>query len=325
MTTFIVQRLLSLIPLVLAVALFSFVLIDAAPGDFLTELSLNPHVSPETIASLRTKYGLDRPWYIQYFKWVRGMATGDFGYSFSYNRPVLDLIGERVINTSLLALISLLFALTISIPFGVIAALYRYKWIDKVLCSFSFLILSFPSLFLSLLAMLFAASSGWFPIGGTRSLGYENLSSIRKLTDFLHHAFLPALVLSLRISAIYVRQVRVTLLDVLSQDYIRTARAKGLPKRMVIFKHGLRNALNPLISMFGNSLASLLSGAFVVEVVISWPGIGSLTLTALLSRDPYLLMACLTYASILLLGGNLLADLLLAFTDPRVRFVRANP
>jgi len=179
-------------------------------------------------------------------------------------------------------------------------------------------------LFLSLLAMLFAANSGWFPIGGARSLGYENLSFIRKLTDFLHHAFLPAFVLSLRMSAIYLRQVRANLLDVLSQDYIRTARAKGLPKRMVIFKHGLRHALNPLISMFGNSLASLLSGAFVVEVVMSWPGIGTLTLSALLSRDLYLLMACLIYASILLLGGNLLADLLLAFTDPRVKFVRAN-
>jgi peptide/nickel transport system permease protein len=313
------RRLLVLIPLLLAVALCSFFLVRIAPGDYFTELSANPQISEETIAALREQYAPDRPWYQQFAGWMGRVLRGDFGYSFACNCPVSTLIFERVLNTTVLALASLLLGLLIALPLGALVAGYRRLWLDRALSFLTSLSLSLPSFLVALLAVLLAAKTGWFPIGGVHSLDYEKYSAAGKFSDFLHHLILPATVLAVRQIPAYLRQTRVSMIEALSQDYILTARAKGLTDRSVNFKHAFRNAAGPLISMFGNSIGSLLSGAFVVEVIMSWPGLGSLAVSSLLSRDLNVLVASLIYAALLLALGNLLGDLLLAAADPRIR------
>jgi len=317
MLRLVIRRVLFLIPLLLAVALCSFFLVRLAPGDFFSELSANPQISEETISALRERYAPDQPWHWQFVGWLARALRGDFGYSLACNCPVSELIVERVMNTTALALAGLLLGLLIALPLGSVS--HRFPWLDRALAFISSLSLSLPSFLLALLAVLLAAKTGWFPIGGVRSLDYEKFSAPGKLADFLHHLILPATVLAVRQAPVYLRQTRASMLEALSQDYILTARAKGLAERGVIFKHAFRNAANPIISMLGNSVGSLLSGAFIVEVVMSWPGLGSLAVSSLLSRDLYALIACLIYAALLLALGNLLGDLLLAAADPRLR------
>jgi peptide/nickel transport system permease protein len=315
----VIRRVTALLPLLLAVALCSFFLIRLAPGDFLSDLTANPQISEETISALREQYALDRPWQSQFAAWLGRVLRGDLGYSFACNCPVSTLIAERVFNTTMLALTGLLQALLFALPLGAFAAERRSRLPDRVLAFISSLFLSLPSFLLALLAVLLAAKTGWFPIGGVQSLDYEQFSVMRKLSDYLHHLILPAAVLAVRQMPAYFRQMRSSMLESLSQDYTLTARAKGLAVRSIIFKHAFRNAVNPIISMFGASVGSLLSGAFVVEVVMSWPGLGSLAVSSLLSRDLDALIACLIYAALLLALGNLLGDLLLAAADPRLR------
>ena len=310
----------------LAVALGSFFLVRLAPGDFLAEMSLNPQVSPETLARLREQYALDQPWYAQFGKWLTGAVRGDFGYSFACHCPASSLIYERLRNTLALALAGLALTLLVALPLGLLAAKPHNKagasLLDRLLQFLSALSLSTPSFLLALLGIVFAARTGWFPIGGVHSLDYEGLSAAGRTTDFLHHLILPATVLALRFIPGFFRQLRASLIEALSQDYILPARAKGLSDRAVLLRHAFRNSINPLISMLGNSLGSLLSGAFIVEVIMSWPGLGSLTVSSLLSRDLYVLVACLVFSALLLALGNLLADILLALTDPRIRHPR---
>ncbi|MDX2041606.1 MAG: ABC transporter permease [Acidobacteriota bacterium] len=313
------QRFISLLPLLLAVALGSFLLVRLAPGDFLTEMSLNPQVSAETLARLREQYALDQPWYAQFGKWLAGIVRGDFGYSFAYSCPASGLVYERLLNTALLATTGLVLTLSLALPLGLLAANQRGKAIDRALVFLSALSLSTPSFLLALLAVVFAARSGWFPIGGVRSLDSEQLSATGRLADFAHHLILPATVLAIRQFPGFFRQLRAELLEILTQDYVLAARAKGLPERTIFIKHAFRNAINPLITMLGNSIGSLLSGAFIVEAIMSWPGLGSLTVSSLLSRDLFVLVACLIFAALLLALGNLLADVLLALADPRIR------
>ena len=319
MLKLILQRSIALIPLILAVALGSFLLVRLAPGDFLAEMSLNPQVSQETLIRLREQYALDQPWYEQFGKWLAGIVRGDFGYSFAYNCPAGGLIYERLLNTALLALAGLGLTLFAALPLGLIAAKKRGGVIDRILVSLSALSLSTPSFLLALLAIVFAARTGWFPIGGVHSLDSEKLSTTGRLADFAHHLILPASALAFRQFPGFFRQLRASLLETLAQDYILTARAKGLPEQTIFLKHALRNAINPLITMLGNSIGSLLSGAFIVEAIMSWPGLGDLTVSSLLGRDLYVLVACLIFAAALLALGNLLADVLLALTDPRIR------
>ena len=318
----IVWRTLALIPLLLAVALFTFLLLHLSPGDFLSELSANPQVAAETVAGLRKQYGLDQPWYVQFGKWLGQIARGDFGYSFACQCPVGSLVAERVFNTVALAAGSLLLALLIALPLGALAAWRRARGstslLDRMLSFSATLSLSLPSFLLALLAVLLAARTGWFPVGGVQSLDHERFSTAGKFADYLHHLILPATVLALRQMPAYWRQMRAGMLEILAQDYILAARARGLGESRILFKHAGRNALNPILSMFGNSIGSLLSGAFIVEAVMSWPGLGSLAVNALLSRDLYVLLACLILAAALLAAGNLLSDLLLAAADPRI-------
>ena len=319
MRNLILRRLLASIPLLFLVALAAFALLQLAPGDFWAELQLNPQIAPETRAALRVQYGLDQPWYVQFAHWLAQVARGNLGYSFAYNQPVTQLIGARLFNTVTLALAALLLALLIAVPSGVLACDRRFRAIARALSALATVIISLPSLVLALLAVLLAARTGWFPLGGASGLDAETLTPLGKLTDYLWHLLLPALVLAARQVPGYFRQVRASVHETLTQDFILTARAKGLPERRILFKHALRNALNPVVSMFGNSLSSLLSGAFVVEAVLSWPGLGRLAVEALLSRDLFVLLGCLLYAALLLALGNLLADVLLLTLDPRIR------
>ena len=309
-----------MIPLLLGITFFSFLIISLAPGDFLTTMSMNPQVSKETIEQLRSQFGLDKPWYVQYFKWLWNALHLDFGYSFSSRISVFTLVRERLLNTFILALSAAVFAWGLAIPLGIISAVKQNTWVDRTSSLVSFLGLSIPEVFFALLMIMFAAKTGWFPVGGMKSIDYAYLSLFGQALNLLHHLILPTVVLGSISMAGRMRQMRANLLDVLLQDYVTTARAKGLSERVVILKHALRNAINPMITLFGFTLARLLSGAFLVEVVMSWPGLGRLTLDALFARDLYLVMGALLMASVLLIIGNLVADILLLFADPRISY-----
>ncbi|MEP7029219.1 MAG: ABC transporter permease [Candidatus Eisenbacteria bacterium] len=321
MRTFLLRRALSLVPLLLGVTLVAFLLIYLAPGDFLSQMAENPTISPETIEAMRSKFGLDQPWFIQYFLWLKNVFLHlDFGQSFAYRQPVFSVIMPRLGNTLILALSAAFVAWGLAIPLGILSAVRQYSWEDKAASLFAFIGLSIPELFFALLMMYMAATTGWFPVGGMRSLDYNDLSFGGKLLDIGYHLVLPALVLGTVPTAGRMRQMRANLLDVLRLDYVTTARAKGLDEGKVIFKHAVRNAINPLITLFGFTIASLLSGSFIVEIVMAWPGLGSLTLEALLKQDLYLVMGSVVIAATMLVLGNLIADILLAVADPRIKY-----
>lgn len=309
-----------MIPVLLGISLLTFMVMQLAPGDFLSQMELNPQVSADTIASMRARFGLDQPWYIQYLLWIKNIFLHlDFGESFSRHQPVFGVLSTALFNTFLLAMSAAFLTWTLAIPLGILAAVKQHSWLDKVSSLVAFLGLSVPEVFLALLLILFAAKTGWFPIGGMRSLNYDELAWWGKLLDVLHHMVLPAIVLATVPLAGRMRQMRGNLLDVLHADYVTTARAKGLPEHTVIMKHAVRNAINPLVTLFGYTLGALLSGAFLVEVVMSWPGLGRITIEALIARDLYLIMGSVMMASSVLILGNLVADILLAITDPRIK------
>jgi peptide/nickel transport system permease protein len=315
----ILRRLLHMIPVLLGISLLTFVIMQLAPGDFLSTMELNPQVSAQSIAAMRARFGLDQPWYVQYVLWLKNIFLHlDFGESFSRHQPVFGVLRTALFNTFVLAGAAAVLAWALAIPLGILAAVKQNTWVDRVSSLAAFVGISVPEVFLALLFILFAAKTGWFPVGGMRSLDYEGLSWWGKAADLLHHLVLPAVVLATVPLAGRMRQMRANLLDVLRADYVTTARAKGLPERDVVLKHALRNALNPLITLFGYTLGTLLSGAFLVEVVMSWPGLGRITIDALVARDLYLIMGSVMMASTLLILGNLVADILLAVTDPRI-------
>lgn len=291
-----------------------------APGDFLTRMELDPQVSPQAIDSMRERFGLDRPWTVQYLLWLKNVFLNlDFGESFSRHRPVFEVLAPAAANSLVLALTAAVLTWALAIPLGILAAVKQHTWVDRSASLVAVLGISVPEVFLALLLLLAAARTGWFPLGGMVSLDHDSLSWSGRFADRLHHLVLPAVVLASVPLASRMRQMRGSLLEVLRADYVTTARAKGLPERTVILKHATRNALNPLITLFGYTLGGLLSGAFLVEVVMSWPGLGRLTLDALLTRDLYLIMGSVLMASSLLVVGNLAADLLLVAADPRLR------
>ncbi|MFQ6102877.1 MAG: ABC transporter permease [Candidatus Glassbacteria bacterium] len=320
MIPFILRRLLHAIPLILLICLFSFFLIDIAPGDFLSQMSLDPQVSQQSIEAMRTRFGLDKPWYVQYFLWLKNVLLHlDFGHSLSYKVPVFSLIKSRLFNTLLLTLAAAFVTWVMAIPFGILAAWKRNTFLDRSLSVVSYFGLSMPEVLSALLLLFFAARSGYFPTGGMRSIDHEAMSLAGKMFDILHHLMLPALVLGIVPVASRMRQMRANLLEALGADYVTYARAKGLPERIVVLRHALRGALNPMVTLFGYTIASLLSGSLLVEVIMSWPGIGRLTVESLKAQDLYLTMGAVLTSSVMLILGNLLADLLLALLDPRIR------
>ncbi|HUA38207.1 MAG TPA: ABC transporter permease [Candidatus Sulfopaludibacter sp.] len=320
MLNYVLKRLLHMIPLLLGVSLLTFLLMALAPGNFFTALQQNPQISQETIRQLQAQFHLDKPWYVQYVFWLKSVVLhGDFGYSMAYKIPATSLIVARLWNTFLLSFFALVIAWGVAMPLGIWAAVKKGSWVDHS-CSFiAFVGLSIPDVLLSLLALWFAAATGWFPVGGAQSPLYDFMPPLQQFWDRVHHLILPAIVLAAADLAGIMRQMRSNLLDTLRAEYVTAARARGLGEGGVIYKHALRNAINPLLTMFGYSLAYLLSGAFIVENIMAWPGLGRLTMEAFFAKDSYLVVDCVVMATGLLVVGNFIADLLLAWSDPRIR------
>lgn len=319
MLSFIIRRFFFLLPLLLGITLVVFVLMQAAPGDFLTPMLAQRDIPDELVEALRQEYGLNQPWYLQYFYWLGQVVQGNLGYSWTYKLPVTDLIGSRLFATFLLSLCSMVLAWGLAIPLGVLAAIYKGSIFDRISAGFAYVALSLPEFFLALLAVYFAARTGWFPTGGATSIQYDFLPAGAQVLDRLHHLILPAIVLGLGGVAGIMRIMRANFLDAIRADYVNTARAKGLPEGTVMFRHVLRNAINPLVSTFGLSLAGLLSGALLVENVMNYPGLGQMIYQAFLREDRYVVLAAVMMSCTLLVIGNLIADILLAITDPRIR------
>jgi len=321
MRTYVLRRILQILPLLLGISALTFLLLQLAPGDFLNQFAENPAISPEMLDSMRRRFGLDQPWWVQYGMYLKNVLFHfDFGESFSRHQPVFVVLREGLANTLMLAGAAAVVTWGLAIPLGVWAAVRQYSWIDKGLSLVAFVWLSVPEILSGLLLLMLAARTGWFPVGGMRSIDYEDLDWIGKTIDILRHRALPAFVVGLIPLASRMRQMRGNLLDVLRLDYVTTARSKGLDEHVVVFKHALRNALNPMITLFGYTLGALLSGSFIAEIIFSWPGLGRLTLDALLTQDQYLVMGAILMASVMLILGNLIADLLLAAADPRITY-----
>lgn len=318
-TRLVLRRIVSAIPTLLLVSALSFALIGAAPGDALSALEQDPRVGPETIARLRQEYGLDQPLAVRYVRWLSSVVRGDLGASLTEHIPVTSLIGSRLCNTLKLSLTATLLAWLLALPLGVLAAVRRNSWIDRVSSAFALVSVSTPRIVLAILALLFAARTGLFPVGNIRSLNLPNDFSFASLADSLRHLALPALVMSLPLAAVYLRQMRAGMIEALSADFIRTARAKGLSERVVVMRHAMRAAINPLITLFGYAIAALLSGSIIVETVMAWPGVGQLAVQAVRLRDIPVLMGVVLLSSVMILLGNLIADILQVVADPRLR------
>jgi peptide/nickel transport system permease protein len=321
MRTYVLRRVLQTLPLLVGISVLTFLLLQLTPGDFLNQMAENPAISPEAISAMRTRFGLDQPWYVQYGLYLKNIVLHfDFGESFSRHQPVFQVLREGLGNTLLLAGAAAVVTWGLAIPLGMWAAVRQHAWVDRILSLMAFVWLSVPEILSGLLLLMLAARTGWFPVGGMRSLDYDELNIGWKIADLLHHLALPALVVGLVPLASRMRQMRGSMLDVLRMDYVTTARSKGLDERVVLYKHALRNALNPMITLFGYTLGALVSGSFIAEIIFSWPGLGRLTLDAILTQDQYLVMGSVLMASLVLIAGNLIADLLLALADPRISY-----
>ena len=318
MIKFILVRLLQAIPTIIGVTFISFLIIKLAPGDFLDQLKLNPQISPETIERLKKIYGLDQPVLVQYLKWLKSAVLFDLGYSFQYHAPVTELILERVPNTLLLSVSSAILSWTLAIPLGTLAAFREGSKVDKLIQAYAYSFMSIPSFFLAFLFLFFASKTGWFPIGGVQSPDFEKLSFVGKILDVLHHLFVPAMTLALVSLAGLTRLVRSAVIEVLKSPMVIALKAKGVSNATLV-KHVLKNAMNPFTTLLGYEVASLISGAALIEIITGWPGMGMLMLDAVLSQDLFLVMGGLYVGTIMLIVGNLIADLLLAWIDPRVR------
>lgn len=299
----------------------TFMFIQLAPGDYFAILRMNPQISDATIAKLQAKYHLDRPALVQYAYWLKNLARLDLGYSISQKQPVLAVIGDRLVNTLMLSISSILIAWFVAIPIGIYSAVHQYSIGDKIFSTLAFIGMSLPSFFMALLMLYYFGSQlGILPIGGLKSPGYYELSTFRQAVDIAMHLIIPATVLAIGGLAGLQRLMRGNMLEVLRMQYITTARAKGLPENRVIYRHALRNAINPMITIFGFELSGLLSGAALLEIVCGYPGLGQIMLEAVRSQDIFLVMGSMLIGGVLLIVGNLIADVLLAVVDPQVSY-----
>ncbi|MBV7340201.1 ABC transporter permease [Chloroflexi bacterium TSY] len=317
MSQYILRRILIAIPVLLGVTILDFAFISLAPGDAVDAL-IEPGVQlpPEDLENLRNRLGLDQPALVRYGIWLKELATGNMGYSFTTPRPVADRIAERLPNTLLLTAAALLIAFTIGCTIGVLSALMQYSFLDYFATIFSFIGVSIPNFFFALAAIyIFSVKLKLLPPFGTSTIGAEP-----SLIDRLRHLIMPASVLGLSLMATFMRYARSALLEVLRQDYVTTARAKGLKNMVVIGRHALRTALLPIITVVGLRLPALFGGSVIVESIFTWPGVGELTLTSTLNRDYPQLMGILLIAAILVLVSNLIADIAYAYADPRIRY-----
>ena len=315
---FISKRILQTIPLLIIVSLISFFIIRLSPIDPLAELRLNPSISQETLDKEIKRLNLDKPIGVQYLSWAKSFVKGDLGYT-SAGEKVSVKLKERIPNTLLLTLVVIFMTWSVGIPLGIISAIKKESAFDRLLTVLASVGMAIPSFFFAILMLIFAVKSGWFPVGGLTSYNFNELSFVGKIFDIAKHLVLPSLVLfTISLSGLQ-RQMRANMLEVLDSDYVKFARAKGLSENKVIFKHALRNAINPMITLLGFEFAGLLSGAALTEYVFQYPGLGRLILEAVMKSDINLVMASLMMGTIMLIVGNLLADILLMITDPRLR------
>ena len=315
MARYLIGRALGAIPLILGISLVLFSVIHLAPGGPLDVYGDNPSVSPEALAQIRVAYGLDQPVPVQYLLWLKSMLTGDWGFSFRTGRPVARDIAERLAPTLQLGGLSLLISLMAALPLGVASAARQHSFLDHALTFLSFAGISVPVFWLALLLqLLFSITLGWLPSAGYETIGGGGFG------DRLAHIAMPAAVLSLATVASWSRYIRSGMLDTLGQDYIRTARAKGLSRPAVLITHALRNALIPAVTIIALDLASVISGAVITETVFSWPGIGRLFIESMDGRDYPVLMGLMMLGSGALIAANLVADLAYSALDPRIRY-----
>lgn len=312
-----VQRVSHGVSLLFLLSLLSFALADLAPGDLLSHMELDSRVSAETVDGLRDRYGLDRPWFQRYGQWLLSVGQGDLGYSLAYHQPVSQLIVPRMVNSLTLALAAGTIAWGLGLLLGLLAAWHPDGWLDRVILGVNSMLLAIPDLLLALGALWLAARSGLFPVSGMASLDIAELSPWQQLLDRLWHLTLPAVTLGLGFLPTLAAHTRRALMDALNAPYVQAARAHGIGPWRIFRRYALRGAANPLITLFGLSLTTLMSGSLIVEVVLGWPGLGPLLLDAILARDTHLVLAGALLSACLLLLGNLVADLMLWHLDPR--------
>lgn len=319
MKKIILKRMLQVIPLLIGMSFVSFIIIQSSPGDYFTQMKMNPEISPETIEQMKVSFGLDRPIIVQYLLWLKNICKLDFGVSFAYHIPVRTLIGFRIKNTLCLAVFSIFLSWLISVPLAVLAGYKEGSWIDKFFSLLAYISISLPSFFVALLFVYFISKTAILPLGGTRSIFDINAGGLVIFKDYLKHLLVPGLVLCFVNVGWLFRLMKNNFVEVFNTPYILAAWARGLPPGSVIFKHTLRNALNPMFTILGMEIGSILNGAALTEIICGWPGMGSLILEAVLSHDLYLVMGSLVISGFLLIIGNLIGDLLLVFFDPRIR------
>jgi peptide/nickel transport system permease protein len=326
MLNYIIRRLIGMVPTLVIVSVVTFVIIQLPPGDFLTTLSTQASASGGSIdeaamEALRKQYGLDQPMYVQYLTWVSGFPRGDFGYSLEWKAPVASLVGSQLGFTLLYSLLALIVTWVVAIPIGVYSATHQYSWSDVGLTFLGFLGLTVPEFMLALVYMFVGTFAFGASVVGIMTPGLESAPwTASKIGDVASHIFWPTIILALGGTAQLIRIMRANLLEIMGQQYITTARAKGLDENTVVNKYAVRVAINPLISLMGLQLPNLISGATVLGVVLSLPTIGPLFLHALINQDIYLAGTILLMTSVILMMGNLIADLALAWVDPRIRY-----
>jgi peptide/nickel transport system permease protein len=316
---YVTRRLLHAALVLWGVSVLTFLFWQLAPGDYLSEIRMIPQVSPETIDALRVQYGLDRPLPVRYLRWLKSVAHGDLGFSFAYNMPASSLLFPRARNTLLLTTTAALLSWLIAVPLGIWAATHR-DWLARLAFGIgTALLLALPEILLALGLVMLAVRTRMFPGGGMMSLDFGELPLLGKIKDLARHLALPVLAVVFSTLPPLLRHVRSAVVEVLDSGFMRAARGHGLLGRQIWFRYALPAAANPLIPLLGLSFATLLSSSLLVEVVMSWPGLGPMLLEAILARDLYIVIGAVMFSALFLIAGNLLADLLLYAADPRIR------
>jgi peptide/nickel transport system permease protein len=321
MGAYIIRRLIGLPPLIIGITIVTFLLIHATPGSPVDDLKLTPEIKEEDLQNIKRTLGIDRPLHEQYIVWVAQLAQGDLGISLKTYQPVRKELFERLPNTLLLTISALLVALLLAIPIGVISALKRNSWIDHLTTIASTMGQSIPAFWLGLMLIIVFAVQ--FKVWGLPSLpsgGTRTLPAGGDLADRLKHLILPVTALAVAQMATWARYIRSQMLEVIRQDYVRTARAKGLPDRAVVLRHAFRNAILPLITLIGLTIPNLFGGAVIIEAIFGWPGIGGLIINAAGNRDYTVVMGTVLFISIVTVLSNLLADICYGIADPRIRY-----
>lgn len=318
---FLARRFLHAVLLLVGVSLLSFLFLQLAPGNFFDEMRLNPQISPETVGALRTQYGLDKPLPVRYLSWLKSVAKGDWGVSFAYNCPVAPLLFSRSRNTLMLTGTASLFLWSIAVPAGALSATARrrHAWLDHAGTLLITCLSATPDLLLALGVLWVAVHTRWFHAGGMFSPGSVGSSSTGRWKDLALHLVAPLFVLVLGSLPLLVRHVRAAMVDALNSSCVQAMAAHGIPQSRILFRHALPMAAPPLISLLGFSVGSLLSASLLIEVIMNWPGLGPLLLEAILARDLYVVIGSVMVSAMFLVGGMLLADVLLFVADPRIR------